>query len=107
MAGHVVYGVCVIVANLVIFVKSNIHHYFSVLCISLMIIAYFLFYGVMAATGTFDEVYVLFAQTFNEGIVWNVIFLSVLLSTAFELVLKYQEKLDELFPDPSRYKEDP
>jgi Na+/proline symporter len=61
MAGHVVYGICVIVANLVIAVKFNIHHHFSIFLIALMIIAYFFFFGLMALSQAFREVYCLFA----------------------------------------------
>ena len=41
----------------------------------------------------------LFAQTFGLGIAWIAILLAILLATAFEMIVKFNNKLDELFPE--------
>jgi hypothetical protein len=46
--GHVVYSVCVIVANIVIAIKFNIHNKLTVFPIALMIIALFFFFAVQS-----------------------------------------------------------
>ena len=50
-AGHIVYGSCVIVANWQILHKFNIHDGYNLIPISLMIIAFFLFFGIMSVMG--------------------------------------------------------
>ena len=44
IGGMAVYGICVIVANVVLFMKFTIHNKVGIILFSLMILAYFVFY---------------------------------------------------------------
>jgi hypothetical protein len=45
LCGHVAFGLAVMVANVVIFMKSYIHHYITLFCIGLMMLAYFVIFA--------------------------------------------------------------
>jgi len=47
-SGHIIYGCCVLIANIVLFLKFNIHHWTGLLTFFLMIAAYFLFFFVQS-----------------------------------------------------------
>ena len=65
LCGHVIYGCCVFVANIVLILKFNIHHAYSMIAFILMIAAYFLFFFLESLFLAFPQIYLLFVQTFS------------------------------------------
>jgi len=92
LSGHIVYGCCVVIANVVLMLKFNIHYYFSHILFFLMITAYFLFFWMQSLTILFPQIFLLFNQAFSQPICWICLGFSVLLASAFELAIKFNEK---------------
>jgi hypothetical protein len=90
LSGHVIYGCCVFVANIVLFLKFNIHHGYSMFVFFLMILAYFFFFFLESLFLAFPQIYLLFVQTFSQPLSWLCLAFSILLSSAFELAIKFQ-----------------
>jgi hypothetical protein len=63
--GHVVYGVCVIVANVVMLHKFNNYTGWGEVLVALMILSFFSTYFVESLMDMFPQVYLLFAPTFT------------------------------------------
>jgi len=65
LAGHVVYGACVIVANVQLMHKYFVHDGYNVIPFVLMIIAYFFFLWLMNLSTKFSDVYGIFSNMFE------------------------------------------
>ena len=96
-SGHIIYGCCVLIANIVLFLKFNIHHWSGVLMFILMIMAYFLFFFVQSLFMIFPQIWLLFTQAFSQPLTWICILFSVLCASAFELAIRIDQKQDDIF----------
>ena len=83
-----VYGSCIIVANLVILMKFNNFTGYGEICVGLMIFAYFVFLGLESTTSLFPQVYGIFDDTFGSSIVWLGIMFAAAFSVAGEMVIR-------------------
>lgn len=89
VAGHVVYGVCVFISNLVLAHKFHHHHWQGLALIGLMIFAFFFILGVQSAWPSvtfFADVSHIFRHTFKSPLVWLTIFMSCGQVSIFELL---------------------
>ena len=85
-----VYGVCVIVANVVMLHKFNNYTGWGEVLVALMILAFFLSYFVESLMTIFPQVYLLFAPTFQNPMVWAAVTLSIIQTSIGEfLVSRY------------------
>ena len=64
LCGHVAFGCSVVIANIVIFMKHYSHHWFSLFCIGLMLLAYFVIFALESEFRMFLQIFLLFKQTF-------------------------------------------
>lgn len=88
VAGHTVYGACVIVANLVILHRFNNFTGYGELLIGLMIFAYFFFMVIESQMRAFPEVFGIFGPMFSSATVWAAIILCSVSTSAGELAAR-------------------
>jgi len=85
VVGHVVYGACVMTANLVIMFKfNNYTGWGEILCLASML-AFFTLYFLENLLSMFPQVYLIFDTTFIQPAVWASIALCLLSVSVFEL----------------------
>lgn len=85
--GHVVYGVCVIVANVVMLHKFNNYTGWGEVLVALMILSFFSTYFVESLMDMFPQVYLLFAPTFTQPMVWAAVTLSIIQTSIGEFLI--------------------
>jgi len=83
MAGMIVYGICIFVANFQLAINFNVHTWHGIVMLSLGVIAYFLFYG-LAALVFKGEINHLFEPTWTMPITYVVTFFCVIQVYLFE-----------------------
>ena len=66
MYGHIVYGACICIANVVIFHKYNIHGIFSMIFVTFGIACYFFLFWFENMFTFFEDVFEIFLITFRE-----------------------------------------
>jgi len=93
LAGHVVYGACCILANVILVHKFNIIDHIGTFTVALMIFAYFFFLGIQSVSGYFPEVSHIFATTFEIFIVWAGLLLAIGTSSAIEFGYRYWNEI--------------
>ena len=71
------------------------HNRWTSLVHFLMYAAFILAFAVESQLIMFPQIYLLFGQTFGEGVVWLVLILTFMASTAFELALVYNYKFEK------------
>ena len=84
--------------------KANIHFWLSILWAILMVAAYFVFFAIEAEFESFPAIYLLFAQTMSQPIVWMIFFLNMSTVFCFEMAIKYYylvqaERIDDLYDE--------
>ena len=89
VSGHIVYGSCVIVANVLLVLKSNTHTAPGSFFFFLMFAAYFVIFLFQAQLTVFPEIYGTFSQSFGSVLVWLTILGSVFTTCIPELAMKY------------------
>jgi magnesium-transporting ATPase (P-type) len=87
-AGHLAYGGCVVVANIVILHKFNNFTSFGEMLVGLMILAYFVFLGLESMSGWFPVVNHIFANMFSIFCVWASLMLTLGQASAGELAVR-------------------
>ena len=101
VSGHIVYGSCVFVANVLLVLRSNTHTVQGVFFFSLMFAAYFVIFLFQAQFTVFPEIYGTFSQSFGSMLVW-LIFLGTVFTTCIpELAVKYYHQY--LVEKPSEF----
>jgi hypothetical protein len=70
ICGHLVYGCCIIVANLTLLLKFNNFTRWGETLVYLMILAYFSIFLLESFFFSFYELYNLFQTMFGFGLVW-------------------------------------
>jgi len=89
VAGHVVYGACCLLANLILIHKFNLIDKIQVFFVFLMVLAYFLFLALESISGWFPEVNHIFSTTFRTILVWLGLLLTLGTSSALEFGYRY------------------
>ena len=93
MLGHVVYGVCVIVANVVMLHKFNNYTGWGEVLVAMMILAFFTSYFVESLMDMFPQVYLLFGPTFLHPMVWAAVTLSIIQTSVGEFLISRYSSL--------------
>ena len=93
VVGHLVYGVCVIVANVVMLHKFNNYTGWGEVLVAIMIMAFFTSYFIESLLDMFPQVYLLFAPTFLQPIIWAAITLSVIQCSIGEFLISRYNSL--------------
>ena len=88
-----------IVANIVVLMKSNIHNQYSLGIFALMFAAFFLAFAFESNFPMFKQIYLLFNQTFGQLVCWLIILFTILTSSAFELALHLNYKFKQYKDD--------
>jgi len=83
MAGMIVYGICIFVANFQLAINFNVHTWHGIVMLWLGVIAYFLFYG-LAALVFKGEINHLFEPTWAMPMTYVVTFFCVIQVFIFE-----------------------
>ena len=103
--GHVVYGVCVIISNVVLVHRFNNYTGWAEALAAGMCLAFFFIYFVESLMEIFPQVYLIFVPTFNQPIIWAAILLAVIQASIGEffisrwdylVVHRKQSEFDEL-----------
>jgi hypothetical protein len=71
-----IYGICVIIANLVLLMKFNIHNTIGIVVFILMILAYFVFYFIVSYLFK-GNIQGIFSTNFSVTIVWLTLLLTL------------------------------
>mmetsp|Transcript_18923 Transcript_18923/g.32303 ORF Transcript_18923/g.32303 Transcript_18923/m.32303 type:complete len:290 (+) Transcript_18923:2529-3398(+) len=90
VAGHVVYGVCVIVSNAILMAKFSTFEGVGVASIALMVFAYYFFFGVQSWMGSFPELSHLFMPTMQQIPVQLSMLLVVVVCVLGELAYRFK-----------------
>ena len=107
MLGHVVYGVCVIVANVVMLHKFNNYTGWGEVLVALMILSFFTTYFVQGLMDMFPQVYLLFAPTFLHPMVWAAVTLSIIQTSVGEFLLsRYTTLIENKVSGINNYSQD-
>lgn len=109
MAGHLVFGACVIVTNLVVLVRFNRFDWGAVGLVSLMILGFFVQFAFLSLFRTFAELYKTFADTITHPIIMLSLLLMVLVTLTLEMLYKFLQEMrimkrNKLYLDPSQGK---
>ena len=99
MAGQIAYGCIIIKVNAVLLVKSYMHFWLNILLVALMILSYYVFFGLMAATAHVPTMYCLFSQALGQPIAQVVMAFNLALAVAIELAFKLTMKIREIDAD--------
>lgn len=88
LAGMLVFGVCIFVANFELAIRFNTHTWQSTVFLIIGPICYFLFYSLLAEVfkGNIDH---LFKPTFSICLVWIASFFCIAQTYIFETIYKY------------------
>ena len=70
IGGHLVYGACIIIANISLMLRFNNYTRWGEAFVYLMILAYFTIFLFQSFLSGFPELYNLFVPTFSFGLVW-------------------------------------
>ena len=71
------------------------HNRWTFLVQFLMYAAFILAFAVESQLIMFPQIYLLFGQTFGQGVIWLVLILTFMASTAFELGIQINYKLNK------------
>ena len=85
VAGHVVYGGCCLVCNVLILMRYNNFTVWGEFLVALMVIAYFLIFWLENKFKMFPQIYGLFQPTFTTFAIW----LQLLLVTMITIIIEY------------------
>ena len=80
---------------MVLFVKSYIHHGFSLGLFALMLSGYFVFFLIESQFSWIPTIYCVFSETLGQPIVWVIFLFAILTTSAFELAYKLYNKGEE------------
>jgi len=101
VAGHSVYGTCVIVANVVILHKFHIHTFLSMFFVAIGIILFFFAMGFENYFPEFHGIYCWTGELFRQKIIWFSIVFVALQTTLFEQFFRtYFEYHEIIFGKP-------
>jgi hypothetical protein len=70
VGGTAAYGGCVLIVNMLVLIKFNIHDGYNLLGIAVMILAYFVILAAQSATGKFQDIEYIFSTMFGQPLVW-------------------------------------
>lgn len=88
VGGHVAYGICIIVANLVIqFRFNNNTGWGEWTCVG-MVLAYFTLLYLESMLNWFPQTYYIFDTTMSQPMTWIQIFGCIFLACSFEIIYK-------------------
>ena len=90
LCGHISFTLAVIIANIIILMKSNMHNRWTFLVQFLMYAAFILAFAVESQLIMFSQIYLLFGQTFGSGTVWLILLFTFMATTGFELILEFK-----------------
>lgn len=92
-SGHLVYGACVLVANLVILHKFNNYDGYGQISVAMMMIAYFLVLFIESRMNLFPVVERIFDNMFSSLLMWVTLFFVCAQATVFELMYRVINKI--------------
>lgn len=109
VVGHVVYGTCVMVANILLIFKFNNYTGWGEFICIFSILSFFTIYFLQNFFTMFPQVYLIFDSTFVQPSIWAGIFLAIMQVVVFEMFLHRIEYLNVLGTNPDyseRYNEE-
>ena len=93
VVGHLVYGTCVIVANVVMLHKFNNYTGWGEVLVAMMIMAFFTIFFLESLFEMFPQVYLIFAPTFLHPIIWAAMTLSIIQTSIGEFFISRYNSL--------------
>ena len=89
LAGHVVFGSCIFVVNVVILVRYNTFEKFGVFLVLLMCFAFYFFLGLQSISGKFPEISHVFEPMMTMWTVQLSFVFMVMVTAIIEIAVKF------------------
>ena len=93
IGGHIVYGSCIIVANLLILLRFNNFTGYGEFTVFLMILAYFVIFGIESLIPSLTQIYGIYVPAFTSSLVWWTVILSASFCVVTELFARNYKQL--------------
>jgi hypothetical protein len=84
LAGHNVYTICIIVANIVLMHKFNNYSGWGELLIAVMIMNIFTILFIQSLMSLFPQIYLIFVPLFSQPVIWSSLVFIIIMTSAFE-----------------------